>query len=599
MRLKTTLTVIAMLTLLGLLLGSCAPTAEVEPVPAPEPSATLAPTTPEARPQVKGTFIEGTSGGDAETLNFILAADASSHSYAAYTLGSLGTYDNQWQKVLRHLAKPVEVSEDGLTYTITIRDDLRWSGDIKVTAEDYVYTLKNLMFSDWLNYPYKSDWQETVNGETVFVQPEVVNETAFTIKRQTVDPEFVDNAIYSLTPYPKHIAVKYEGDVKAFTQAEEFNNLTYTGNLGPYKFKEWIRNDKYVVERNPDYYLTQDSGAPYFEQYVTKLFGTPAAVYAALEAGDIHYTGIEPEQVAKFKQMEGIKVYTVPTRSYDLIIYNLRQNGWQGLNNIMVRQALSMSISKQAVIDSIRLGFADPAFSFIPKPSPWYTEEGVPRFGFGSLYDKEKAKEILYEAGYGIRKPDGEIAVQDKDGQPIELTLATSTGSNIAEDIAFLVKQELADIGIEVDIKLVPWPTLLRQYVMNKVPNTDQEPRYNNGAEAVSEQSWDMIIMAFNTHPIAPSGSRVFFMTDGGLNYWGYSNPEVDELFQRVRSAEAIDEEARKEIYGEISRIIANDQPVIFLTFPRGNHGFQANVEGIDPGMRLGWNYHKWYFAEP
>ncbi len=548
---------------------------------------------------VKGVFIEGVSGGDAETLNWILAADASSFSYAGQTFDSLATYDNDWNVVLRHLAKPVEVSEDGLSYTMTIRNDLRWSNGTMVTAEDYVYTLKNLMFSDWLNYTYQTDWQETVNGETVFVEPEVVNETTFVIKRQTIDPEFADNAIYGLTPYPKHIAIKYEGDVKAFTEAEEFNNLTYTGNLGPYRFKEWIRNDKYVVERNPDFYLGQDDGSPYFEQYTTKLFGTPAAVHAALEADDIHYTGIEPEQVAKFKQMEGINVYTVPTRSYDLIVYNLRNNGWEGLNDKKVRQALSMSIDKKTVIDSIRRGFGDPAFSFIPKPSPWYTEEGVTKYGYGPLYDKETAKQMLYEAGYGIKKPDGTIAVQDKGSQPIKLTLATTPSSNIAEDLAFLVKQELADMDIEVEIKLVPWPTLLRQYVMNKVPDTDQEPRYNNGPDAVSEQPWDMIIMVFGTHPIAPSGSRVFFTTDGGLNYWGYSNPKVDELFQRVTSREALDKEVRKELYGEISRIIADDQPVDFLSFPRGNHGFQSKVAGIDVGMRLGWNYHEWYFAAP
>ena len=550
-------------------------------------------------PQAKGNFIEGASAGDAETLNWILAADAASFSYVGYTLGSLATYDNDWNVVLRHLAKPVEASEDGLTYTMTIRDDLRWSDGTRVTADDYVYTLKNLMFSDWLNYTYQTDWQETVNDETVFVEPEVVNETTFVIKRQTIDPEFVDNAIYGLTPYPKHIAIKYEGDVKAFTQAEEFNNLTYTGNLGPYRFKEWIRNDKYVVERNPDFYLGKDTGAPYFEQYVTKLLGTPTAVHAALEAGDIAYAGIDPEQVAKFKQMESIKVYTVPTSGYQLIIYNLRNNGWEGLNHKEVRQALSMSIDKKAVIDYILLGFGDPAFSFIPKPSPWYTEEGVPKYGYGALYDKEQAKQMLYEAGYGVKEPDGTIVVQDKDGKPIKLTLATNSGNKLREDIAFLVKQELADIGIEVDIKLIPWATLLRNHLMNKVPDTDQEPRYNNGPEAVSEQPWDLMVMGFNTHPIAPSGSRVFFITDGGLNFWGYSNPEVDELFQRVRSREALDKKVRKKMYAKISQIIAEDQPAAFISFPRANHGFQANVEGIDPGMRLGWNYHKWYFVEP
>ncbi|MFH0847276.1 MAG: ABC transporter substrate-binding protein, partial [Chloroflexota bacterium] len=361
----------------------------------------------------KGIFIEGDSAGDAETLNWLLAADAASFGYVGYTLEGLATYDNNWNVVLRHLAKPVEVSADGLTCTITIRDDLKWSEGVKVTAEDYVYTLKNLMFSDWLNYTYKSDWQETVAGETVFVEPEVVNDTTFTIKRKTIDPEFVDISIYSLTPYPKHIAQKYEGDVTAFTQAPEFNNLTYTGNLGPYRFKEWVRNDKYVVERNPDYYLGKESGAPFFEQYIVKLLGTPEAVTAALEAGDITYAGIEPEDVARFKEMPSIKVYTEPTSGYNLISYNLRQNGWAGLKEPKVRQALSMSISKKTVIDSILLGFGDPAFSFIPKPSPWYTEEGVPQFGYGTLYDKARAKELLLEAGYGVKKPDGTISIQD------------------------------------------------------------------------------------------------------------------------------------------------------------------------------------------
>ncbi len=581
-----------------------APPLAPPPTPAPAPAPTPAPTPPQILapkpyPEVKGTFIEGASAGDAETLNYILAADAASFSYAGQTLGSLATYDNDWNVVLRHLAKPVDVSEDGLTYTMTIRDDLRWSDGTKVTAEDYVYTLKNLMFSDWLNYTYQTDWQETVNGETVFIEPEVVNETTFVIKRQTVDPEFIDNAIYGLTPYPKYIAIKYEGDIEAFTRAEEFNNLTYTGNLGPYKFKEWIRNDKYVVERNPDFYLGQETDAPYFEQYITKLLGTPAARHAALEAGDIHYTGIDPEQVLKFKEMERIKVFTVPTSGYQLIIYNLRKNGWEGLNDKKVRQALSMSVDKKTVIDSILLGFGDPAFSFIPKPSPWYTEEGVAKFGLGPLYDKEKAKQMLLEAGYGIQKPDGTIVVQDKDGKPIKLTLATNSGNKLREDIAFLVKQELADIGIEVDINLIPWATLLRNHLMNKVPGTDQEPGYNNGPDAVSEEPWDLMVMGFSTHPIAPSGSRVFFITDGGLNFWGYSNPEVDELFQRVRSKEALDKEVRKKMYAEISQIIAEDQPADFISFPRGNHGFQINVEGIDPGMRLGWNYHEWYFAEP
>ncbi len=527
-----------------------------------------------------GVFISGTSAGDAETLNWILAADSASLSYAGHTVDSLVTYDNEWGVQLRCAARDVEVSEDGLVYTVTIRDDLVWSDGSKVTAEDYVYTLKNLMFSDWLNYPYRSDWQEEVGGETVLVTPEVVNETTFTITRQTVDPEFI-YTVRPLTPYPKYIAVKYEGDIEAFTQAPEFNNLTYTGNLGPYKFVEWLRNDKFVVERNPDYYLGKDTGAPYFDQYIVKLFGTSSTAHAALEAGDITYSGIDPDKVSKFKKMDWINVYTVPTTGYLFLAYNLRDNGWEGLKVKEVRQALSLAISKGLIIEQVLYGFGEPAFGFIPKISPWYVDEGVAKYGVEPLLDKEEAKDLLLGAGY------------DK---PLTLTLVTNAGNDERENIGYLVKEELSAIGIEVELKFVPWATLLGKYLKNKVPGTNQEAGYNNGAGAVSEEPWDLMVMGFSTNPLSPSGQDVFYSTKGGLNFFGYSNTEVDELFGRAQSEEALDEGARKELYAELSRLISEEQPVDFLVFPLANVGFQSNVRGIEPGVNMGYNYHLWYF---
>jgi peptide/nickel transport system substrate-binding protein len=544
---------------------------------------------------VKGDFIDGQSGGDAETLNWILAADASSFGFAGHTVDSLATYDNQLNIQLRCLAKDIEVSPDGLVYTVTIRNDLKWSNGSPVTAEDYVYTLKNLMFSDWLNYPYKSYWQEDVDGKTVLVTPQVVNDTTFTITRQTVYPEFVYR-IYDLIPYPKYIAVKYEGNVEAFTQAPEFNNLTYTGNLGPYRFKEWSRNDRFVVERNPDYYLGKDVGAPYFQQYIVKLFSTSATRQAALEAGDITSTGIEPAEVNRFRSMPNIKIFTIPTTGYTLLAYNQRANGWEGLKDKTVRQALSMAINKQTISQAILLGFAEPAYSFIPATSPWYTDEGVAKYGVVPLYDKQKAAELLYQAGYGTKENDGTIKVTNRDGTPLHLVLATSTGSKPAEDMAFSIRKDLLQLGIETEIKLVPWATLLRQYVMNAVPDSKQEPGDNNGPEAVSQESWDFILMGFSTDLLAPSGSSVFFTTKGGLNFFGYSNPQVDELFNRIKSKEALDKGARQQIYAEMSRVLSEEQPVDFLVFSRTNIGFQKNVMGIEPGINIGYNYYMWYF---
>ncbi len=540
-------------------------------------------------------YISGTSAGDAETLNWILAADAASFGYAGHTIDSLVTYDNEYRIQLRLAAKDVEVSEDGLLYTVTIRDDLKWSDGSKVTAEDYVYTLKNLMLSDWLNYPYQSDWQEEVDGKTVFVTPEVVNEITFTITRQTIDPEFI-YTVRGLTPYPKYIAAKYEGDVEAFTQAPEFNNLTYTGNLGPYRFVEWIRNDKYVVERNPEYYLGKDIRAPYFEKYIIKIFGTSATLHAALEARDITYTSIDPDKVGKFKGIEWLNVYTVPTTGYLLLAYNLRDNSWEGLKQKEVRQALSIAINKELMIEQVLYGFGEPAFSFISNTSPWYVDKGLVKYGVKPLLDKEKAKELLLEAGYATKKADGSIEVSDKEGKPLKLTLITNSGNEVRENVGHLIKQELAAIGIEVELKFVPWATELGKYLRNKVPGTDQEPSFNNGVGAVSEEPWDLLVIGFSTNPLSPSGTDVFYTTKGGLNFWGFFNPRVDELFKRVKSEEALDEKVRKELYAELSQLVSEEQPVNFLAFQLANAGFQKNVKGIEPGINMGYNYHLWYF---
>jgi peptide/nickel transport system substrate-binding protein len=255
-----------------------------------------------------------------------------------------------------------------------------------------------------------------------------------------------------------------------------------------------------------------------------------------------------------------------------------------------------MSINKETITQSILLGFAEPAFSFIPSISPWYDKESIVKYGVGELYDNKKAAEIFYQEGYGVKKEDGTIIAAQNDGSPLHLILATSQGSKPAEDIVFQVRRELLDLGIETEIKLVPWSTLLRQYMENTVPGSDQEPRDNNGPEAVSQQDWDMILLGFGSDVLAPSGSSVFYATDGGLNFMGYYNPDVDNLFKQVKTKEALDKEVRKQIYAKLSILLSEDLPVDFLLYNRSNLGFQNNVMGIDPGPSIGYNYYLWYF---
>ncbi|MCX6004620.1 MAG: ABC transporter substrate-binding protein [Chloroflexi bacterium] len=543
---------------------------------------------------VKGEFIEGQLGEDAQTLNWIIATDEISKRYASFMVDPLAVFDNQFKLQLRCLSKDIDVSADGLIYTVTIRDDLKWSDETKVTADDYVYTLRNLMFADWLESTDKPKWQENVDGQTVFVKPEVVNDTSFRIVRQTVAPEFI-YMIYTLMPYPKLIAQHYENKKDNFIQSPEFDNMTYTGNLGAYKPVAWNTSDGFVVRRNPDYYLGKNNGAPYFEKYTIKLYGLQQVINDSLRDGKVTYAYVEPQDANMFRGMKDINVYTIPTGFCVYVAYNQRDNGWEGLKNAQVRQALSMIMDKPEVMQNMYSGYADPAFSFIPPYSPWYSENVLNKYGMTPLKDQQKAIDLIKGAGYEQKEIDGQMKFVDKDGKPIKLNFIIDMRSDFEQNLAILIRQNLLGVGLDINPKFSTREILFADGLMNKVPGSEQNPAFNNGLGAVSKEPWDLVILSSHTNALTPEGSEAFFTSKGKFNLFGFFNEKVDALYQRVKSVEAVNPENRKQLYAEISRTVSDEQPVNFLVFYKDNYAFRS-VKGVEPGINVLHNFQSWYF---
>ncbi|MDD5312374.1 MAG: ABC transporter substrate-binding protein [Dehalococcoidia bacterium] len=543
---------------------------------------------------VKGEFIEGQLGDDAQTLNWIIATDEISKRYASFMVDPLAVFDNNFSLQLRCLAKDIDVSPDGLVYTVTIRDDLRWTDGSTVTADDYVYTLTNIMFADWLECTDSAKWQENVNDMQVFVKPEVVNETTFKIVRQTVAPEFI-YTIYALMPYPKLIAQHYENRKDSFIQSPEFDNMTYTGNLGAYKPVAWNAIDGFVVKRNPDYYLGKNSGAPYFDTYVIKLYGLQQMINDGLRDGKINYAFVEPQEANMFRGMKDVNVYTIPTGFCVYVAYNQRDNGWEGLKNAKVRQALSMIMDKAEIVSNMYSGYADPAFSFIPPYSPSYSEGVLNKFGMSPLQDQQKAINMIKEAGYEQKEIDGQMKFVDKDGKPIKLNFIVDIRSDFEQNLAIMIRQNLLRIGLDINPKFSTREILFADGLMNKVPGSEQNPAFNNGPGAVSKEPWDLVILSSHTNALTLEGSETFFTSKGKFNLFGFFNDKVDALYQRVKSVEAVNPENRKQIYAEISKVISDEQPVNFLVFYKDNYAFRG-VKGVEPGINVLSNFQSWYF---
>ncbi|MHB8085584.1 MAG: ABC transporter substrate-binding protein [Dehalococcoidia bacterium] len=543
----------------------------------------------------KGTFTEAQLGGDAQTLNWVIATDGgASKRYASFMVDPLAVFDNQFKLQLRCLAKDIEVSSDGLVYTVTIRGDLRWADGSSVKADDYVYTLKNIMLADWLQCADKSKWQETVDNQTYAVSPERLSDTSFKIVRRSADSDFL-YTIYDLIPYPKFIATHYENKKDQFTAAPEFVNMNYSGNMGAYLPTAWNATDGFVMARNPDYYLGKDTGVPYFEKYVIKAIGLQSLINEGLTAGQISSAYIEPNDANTFRSQGKTTVYTVPTGYYVYIAYNQRDNGWAGLKDARVRQALSMVIDKPAVIQLMYQGFAVPAFSFIPPYSPWYDESVLNKYGMNPASDRQKAIDLIKSAGYEQKEVEGKMVFVDKDGNPIKLSFPVDMGSDFEQNLAIVIRQNLLGIGLDITPKFSP-RDMLYAGLMNKVPGSSDQPSFNNGPKAVGTQPWDLAILSSHSNPLALGGSSDFFSSTGKFNLFGYFNDKVDALYQRARSAEGVSPQAHKQLYTELSKTVSDDQPVDFLVFYSDNYAFQSNVKGVEPGPNMLYNYQFWYF---
>jgi peptide/nickel transport system substrate-binding protein len=545
---------------------------------------------------VKGEFTEGILGEDAQTLNWMVATDnGASKRYASFIIDPLAVFDNKFAVQLRCLARDIEVSADGLTYTVTIRKDLKWSDGTAVTADDYVYTLKDIMFADWLNNADKVKWQESVGGNLVFVSPEKVSDSAFKIVRKTVDPDFIYN-IYDLMPYPKSIAMHFANSLDEFTKAPQLVNMDYSGNLGAYKPVAWSSTEGFSMKRNPDYYLGTATGAPYFEKYTIKPFGLQQLLNDSVSSGRVSFSYVEPQDANSFRSGGDVNVFAVPTGYYVYLAYNQRNNGWDGLKDVRVRQALSMIIDKPMIMQTMYLGYADPAFTFIPPYSPLYNESVLNKYGMTTAADAQKAIDLIKSAGYEQKTIDGKMRFVDKDGNPIKLNFLVDMESDFEQNLAIIIRGNLMQIGLDINPKFSTRQVLFMDGLMNKTPGSQQTPAFNNGPKAVSNQAWDLAILSSHANPQALKGSAEFFTTNGKFNIFGYFNDKADALFARAYSTEALTLDGKKKIYSDISKLISDDQPVDFLVFYKDNYAFRNNVKGVEPGIHMFYNNQFWYF---
>ena len=322
------------------------------------------------------------------------------------------------------LATDTSVSEDGLTWTVTIRGDVKFTDGEPLTAGDVAFTYNTVKETS------------SVNDFTMLERAEALNDT--TVVFHMTRP-------FSIWPYTMAAV--------GIMPEHAYDSRTYGTNpigSGRYMLKQWDQGQQVILEANPDYY----GEAPKMKQ-VTILFMEEDAAFLAAQAGqvDVAYTSatysdqnIDGYELAAYETVDnrGFNLPAVPEGTDE----EGRQTGNDFTSDVRVRGAINLGIDRQEMIDHVLNGYGSPAYSVCDQ-LPWYSEASE------VAYDPKEAGKLLDEAGWRMG-PDG---VREKDGVKASLNLLFSTGDSVRQALVEDFADQMEELGIACTTEGVGWDT--------------------------------------------------------------------------------------------------------------------------------------------
>ncbi|NLL19010.1 MAG: ABC transporter substrate-binding protein [Clostridia bacterium] len=418
-------------------------------------------------------------------------------------------------KITYDLATGYSVSDDGLTWTVDIRDDVLFSDGTPLTAEDVAYTFETAKASG-----------STIDL-TYLDSAEAVDEYTVVFKLKHPQSTFISRLI-QMGIVPKHAHGPDYGQAPI--------------GSGPYQFVQWDKGQQLIVTANPHYYGEK----PYFQK-LTFLFLGEDAAFAAAKAGQVDIASIPP---AFAKQpVPGMKLVVVDSVDNRGISFPMVPAGQLTTDegfpvgndvtaDIAIRKAINVAIDRQELIDGILEGYGTPAYTICDE-MPWWNPETVIDDG-----DEQEAGRILAEAGWQDLDGDG---ILEKGDIQARLTLIYPSSDKLRQSLAIAVSDKLKDIGIEMQAEGKSWDEIARLSHSNPVLYGwgDQDP-----------------LEMYNIYSSKMAGV-------GSYNPGFYSNPIVDEYMEQAMAAlseeEAIQYWQKAQWDGETGLSAKGDAPWAWL----------------------------------
>lgn len=538
--------------------------------------------------------------GDPGTFNYAL--NNSSPNVFGYTYEGLITEDGITTEIQPALAESWKLSEDKKSLTFTLKNNLKWSDGQPLTVEDVLFTYNSI----YLNPDIPTDTQDILRIGKERKLPTVEKVGDRQVKFTTPEPFAPFLRTMSLAILPKHAleqSVKTKDDAGKplflstwSTKADPKEVVTN----GMYTLDEYVAGQRMTFRRNPNYWRKDAEGKaqPYVERLVWQLVGNRDTTLIKFRSGEADLIEpLRPEDFPLLKAEEKRGKFTIhvggarPVTTF--MAFNLNTGRRDGkplvdpvkskwFNKTEFRQAVAYAIDREKMNTNSYRGLGVLINSFISTRSPYSisAEDGLKVYD----YNPEKAKQLLTSAGF---KYQGD-QLYDSDGNLVEFTLMTNAENTLRVSLIAQIKQDLADIGIKVNLNPINFNTLVEKLG--------------------STLDWESYLLAFGSgtephylsHVWQPDGASHGFnqRAEGGTKkFEGQQTAdwevEIGQLY--TQGALELDDTKRREIYGKVQKIGQEQLPWIPLVVERIMAVARDDIQGIryPESGGLMWNIHE------
>lgn len=484
-----------------------------------------------------GTMVMAVAGEPSAIVGF-LHSDTGGFVVASNIFSGLIGMDFNYNPT-PNLAERWDISPDGLAYMFHLYKTAKFHDGKPVTAHDVEYTFNEAVAK---YHPSRGSWWPNVESA------KAIDDHTFRFQLKQPSPAFLINLAYELRSggliLPKHL---YAGTDPS---RNPFNDKPI--GSGPFKVVKWVKGSHVELERHASFHL---SGRPYLDRLIIQFVPDPATRILAFERGDIDFidsTAVPHNELkrlsrdARFKIMSGRDAIGV----LGMLLINVRR---PALQDVRVRQAIAYALDVDDISDKALFSAGRGPRSVVASNQGWAFTDKY----FAYKRDVAKANAMLDDAGV----PRG------ADGTRFKLSVAWTAGRSYDGKAAELIRDQLRDVGIAVDVRVFDRPSFIQK--------------------VFADWDFDAAVQLISTGPDPSISVATRFHTKQinrapFTNGMGYSNPQLDDIFDR--DAAELDRSRRQAYWDEAQKILMRDLPAIPLFELPDGHLANAKLENIANG---------------